>query len=76
MPVFPCRRAALAAGAVLALAGCATAGPPGERVRPATSSDFSHDEAYIQTVETRARVRNIDVRWVNPPVVRRAESGE
>ncbi|MDH5824397.1 hypothetical protein QFW77_15595 [Luteimonas sp. RD2P54] len=73
-------RCTFAALALLVLAGCtSTQGSAGYRTMPEPaqpgSPAFERDVAYIASVERVARMRGIDVRWVNPPV-RRAAAGE
>ncbi|MEZ0472067.1 hypothetical protein [Luteimonas salinilitoris] len=64
----------------LGLAACAsTQGGAGYGAAPGpqpTQKIFERDAAYIAYVERTARMRGIDVRWVNPPVKRVARNGD
>lgn len=68
----------LAAGLLTA---CATTGqqaaspPPAESAQPATmyAPRITADEAYVRKVEALARIRGVDVRWVNKPVKREVD---
>lgn len=74
-------RCAIVSSSVLGLAACAStqggagygAAPPGSQP---TQKMFERDTAYIAYVERTARMRGIDVRWVNPPVKRVARSDD
>lgn len=70
---------ALAAGLLTA---CATTGeqassppPAGPAAQPATmyAPRITADEAYVRKVEALARIRGVDVRWVNKPVKREVD---
>lgn len=71
---------ALAAGL---LSACATTGqqasspppPAAPAAKPATmyAPRITADEAYVQKVEALARIRGVDVRWVNKPVKREVD---
>lgn len=53
-------------------AGCATNGRARLASPPAAagSSTTVQDERYIARVEQHARVRGIDLKWINPPRAR------
>lgn len=65
----------------LGLAACAsTQGGAGYGAAPAgpqsSQEMFERDAAYMAYVERTARMRGIDVRWVNPPIKRVARNGD
>lgn len=67
-------RAALAACALLVLAGCATSGSTASTAAAPAGVGGQvvvQDAAYMERVEQIARQRGIGVTWVNPPVKRR-----
>ena len=63
------------------LSACATTGqqasspPPAKSAQPATmyAPRITADEAYVRKVEALARIRGVDVRWVNKPVKREVD---
>lgn len=66
------------------LSACATTGqqassppppPAGTAAKPATMYEprITADEAYVRKVEALARIRGVDVRWVNKPVKRQVD---
>lgn len=59
----------------LALAACASSGGVASRqaVPAAQASAFVPDSAYIARVESRAMARGVQVNWVHPPTLRRAD---
>ncbi|WP_407351092.1 hypothetical protein [Luteimonas sp. R10] len=65
---------------MLGLAACASPhGGAGYGAAPAGSQPaqaFERDMAYIAYVERTARMRGLDVRWVNPPLKRVARSDD
>ena len=68
-------RIALVAVTTLLLAGCASMRDDGTAyVAPAPSASSQQtvqtDDAYMQKVEQQARIRGIDVTWINPPTKR------
>ena len=75
-------RSVFACATLLALAGCAStpqqvASRPAPVIQPTPSTQyqprFEEDAAYVARVETMARIRGIDVHWVNRPVKRTAD---
>lgn len=53
------------------LAACASTSESPNRVGAAPpAGSLGADEAYVARVEQIARTRNIDVRWINPPLRR------
>ncbi|WP_149194020.1 hypothetical protein [Luteimonas suaedae] len=54
-------------------AGYGAAAPAGSQP---TQAIFERDAAYIAYVERTARMRGLDVRWVNPPVKRVARNDD
>ena len=63
----------LAAGLLTACATTAQqASTPPPAAKPATMYEprITQDEAYIRKVEALARIRGVDVHWVNKPVKR------
>ena len=68
----------LAAGLLTA---CATTGqqasspPPAEAAQPATmyAPRISANDAYVRKVEALARIRGVEVHWVNKPVKREVD---
>jgi uncharacterized lipoprotein YmbA len=68
-------RIALLAATTLLLAGCASMGDDKTTyVAPAPTAASQQtvqtDAAYMQRVEQQARLRGIDVTWINPPTKR------
>ena len=67
-------RIAVALAATLVLGGCASMRDDNTTtyvVPPASSqATVQDDTAYMQKVEQQARMRGIDVRWINPPTKR------
>ncbi|WP_147652822.1 hypothetical protein [Vulcaniibacterium gelatinicum] len=63
-----------AALATAASAGCATTRETAQRPVAESGSRIATDSAYIEQVERIARIRGVQVVWINPPV-RRVESG-
>lgn len=75
------KRALVPCAFVLALSatGCATTPEPAAARLAAPASagpTIETDHAYIQRVQQLALRRGIGVTWVNPPVKRRARTGE
>lgn len=69
MSTFTRPAAALLAGAAgLALTGCATTRE--HAASPARAGSVVSDDAYVAAVERLARMRGIQVQWVNPPTRR------
>ena len=67
----PLLRCCIATATLVLLAGCAHQGTM--RHQPALAAPgatHQPDGAYIHAVEAKARVRGVDVHWVNPPVKR------
>jgi PBP1b-binding outer membrane lipoprotein LpoB len=67
-------RIALVLATALLLAGCASMRDDGSTayVQPTSQSQATivDDVAFMQKVERQARMRGIEVTWVNPPVKR------
>lgn len=57
-----------ALSALALLSGCASTGA--SSLKSPDSSYMGHDEAYMARVEQYARIRGIDLTWVNPPTKR------
>jgi hypothetical protein len=69
MSTFTRPAVALLSGAAwLALAGCAT--NQEYAASPARPGSVVADDAYVAAVERLARMRGIQVQWVNPPTRR------
>ncbi len=60
----------LALSALVLLSGCASTGETSSNLKSPDSSYMGYDEAYMARVETYARIRGIDLTWVNPPTKR------
>lgn len=70
-------RCSIALATAALLAGCAHQGTMRHQpVAAAQAADYRQDGAYIQAVETRARVRGVEVHWVNPPLRRMVASAD
>lgn len=75
------RHVILPALAAALLSACATTGqqasapPPQPAAKPGTMYEprITEDEAYVRKVEALARIRGVDVRWVNKPVRREVD---
>lgn len=67
-------RCCLVALCIPALTACATQADvrhaPAVSRAPAQATTDSMDKAYVAAVERQARIRGVDVRWVNPPTRR------
>lgn len=61
---------------MLGLAACASTQGGAVSAGPQPAQGFERDAAYIAYVERTARMRGIDVRWVNPPLKRVARSDD
>ncbi len=69
-------RCSIPCAALLLMAGCATHGTMQSQpaAAAATQDMYEQDNLYIQAVETVARRRGVEVRWVNPPLKRMVAS--
>jgi hypothetical protein len=57
--------------ACAALSGCASSGPVSRPMHDSSSlAGYQKDHNYMAQVESVARTRRVEVRWVNPPRVR------
>jgi len=65
-------RISLALAATVLVTGCASMRDDGSSYLTSAQSQqtVQQDYAYIQRVEEKARIRGIDVTWINPPVKR------
>ena len=73
-------RCSIGCAAALLLTACASHGTmrhqPAAAAAPTASDGLQQDARYMQAVEYVARRREVEVRWVNPPLKRMVASAD